>query len=82
MEREFIDKQWLLSQPMDKANYPSNYVKIAKVYTEKDFVKPYLQKVLMSILEDEFLQKNMSGEVWERVEDIINNLLSEDGEEE
>lgn len=52
------------------------------IITEHEIVKPYFAKILNNIVDDEFLQKNMSGEVWERIEDIVNNLLSEDGEEE
>jgi hypothetical protein len=50
--------------------------------TEQDIVKPYLKKILNDMFDDEFLQNNMSGDIWERIEDIVNNVLSEDGEEE
>ena len=33
---DLIDRKELLKQPMDKANYPSNYVKIAPTIIEAD----------------------------------------------
>lgn len=53
-----------------------------QTFTEQEIVKPYLAKILNNIVDDDYLRKNMSGEVWERVEDIVSNILSENGEEE
>ena len=33
---DLIDRKELLKQPMDKANYPSNYVRIAPIIIEAD----------------------------------------------
>ena len=42
---QLIDKNELLAKPLDTANYPSNYVRTAEVISEKDIVKPYLEKL-------------------------------------
>lgn len=36
---DLIDRKELLKQPMDTANYPSNYVKIAHTVIEADYVE-------------------------------------------
>jgi len=86
MKRELIDRNSLFI-PSDENEYEelvqfADDVMNAEVVTEQEIVKPYLAKILNNIVDDDYLRKNMSGEVWERVEDIVSNILSEDGDEE
>ncbi len=49
---QLIDKNKLLAQPLDTANYPSNYVRTAEVISEKDIIKPYFEKLKQKIKEE------------------------------
>jgi hypothetical protein len=77
-KRELIDKDnfWIDLQ----VQTPLSIAIRRNTVTEQKIVKPYLEKILNDMFDDEFLQNNMSGDIWERIEDIVNNVLSEDGE--
>jgi hypothetical protein len=78
-KRELIDKDnfWIDLQ----VQKPLSIAIRRNTVTEQEIVKPYLEKILNDMFDDEFLQNNMSGDIWERIEDIVNNVLSEESEE-